>query len=60
MNAFQDGVILIGGAGEIYSPGLYQLSSPFGTWTEMKQTLKDGRFLHISFLVPDELVHCHG
>jgi 16S rRNA U516 pseudouridylate synthase RsuA-like enzyme len=56
MNEFQNGVILIGGENQVE---LYQLTSPNGTWTKMKQTLKEGRYGHVSFLVPDELVNCH-
>jgi hypothetical protein len=56
MNEFQNGVILIGG---YYQFDLYQLTSPNGTWTKMRQTLKEARYAHVSFLVPDELVNCH-
>jgi hypothetical protein len=56
MNEFQNGVILIGGDDQY---DLYQLTSPTGTWTKMKQTLKEARYGHVSFLVPDELVNCH-
>jgi hypothetical protein len=56
MNEFQNGVILIGGENQVE---LYQLTSPNGTWTKMKQTLKEERFGHVSFLIPDELVNCH-
>jgi hypothetical protein len=56
MNAFQNGVILIGGENQVE---LYQLTSPIGTWTKMKQTLKEERYGHVSFLIPDELVNCH-
>ncbi len=56
MNEFQNGVILIGGDKQV---DLYQLTSPNGTWTKMKQTLKVARYGHVSFLVPDELVNCH-
>jgi hypothetical protein len=59
MVEFQGGVILIGGYGDVDSLHLYQLSSPTGKWTEMKQTLKEARSYHVSFLVPDELVNCH-
>ncbi len=52
---FQNGVILIGGSSQVET--LYQLTSPFGTWTEMKQTLKQEREWNLSFLVPDELVN---
>jgi hypothetical protein len=30
-----------------------------GPWVKMKQTLKEARYEHVSFLVPDELVNCH-
>jgi hypothetical protein len=30
-----------------------------GPWVKMEQTLKEGRSIHVSFLVPDELVNCH-
>jgi len=30
-----------------------------GPWVKKEQTLKDGRYGHVSFLVPDELVNCH-
>jgi hypothetical protein len=59
MHAFQNGVILIGGTGQVDGTHLYQLSSPNGTWTAMKQTLKVGRNRHVSFLVPDAIVTCH-
>ena len=59
MVEFQDGVILIGGLGEVDGNHMYQLSSPTGTWTEMNQTLKQKRYWHVSFLVPDEMVSCH-
>jgi len=56
MNEFQNGVILIKGNGQV---DLYQLTSPTESWTKMKQTLKEARGYHVSFLVPDELVNCH-
>jgi hypothetical protein len=56
MNEFKNGVILMGGYDQFY---LYQLTSPNGTWTKMKQTLRGIRGRHVSFLVPDELVNCH-
>ncbi len=59
MVEFQDSVILVGGSGNVGGQNLYQLDSPTGTWTEMKQALKVERSLHVSFLVPDELVNCH-
>jgi hypothetical protein len=59
MNEFQNGVILVGGNGQFEGDHLYQLISPNGTWTEMKQTLKVYQYRHVSFLIPDELVSCH-
>ncbi len=59
MVEFQNGVIMIGGRGEGDGRHLYQLSSPYGKWTEMKQTLKEPRSHFVSFLVPDNLVNCH-
>ena len=59
MVEYQDGVILIGGSGEADGRHMYQLSSPNGTWAKMKQTLKERRNYHVSFLIPDELVNCH-
>ena len=59
MIEFQNSVILIGGELGVDGRHLYQLSSPSGAWVEMKQTLKEPRVGHMSFLVPDELVNCH-
>jgi hypothetical protein len=59
MVEFQNSVILIGGEGGVDGLHLYQLSSPNGTWVEMKQTLREKKSKHVSFLVPDELVNCH-
>ena len=63
MVEYQDGVILIGGDDGLQfdakSNLLFQLSSPFGTWFQMRQTLKVPRSYHVSFLVPDELVVCN-
>jgi hypothetical protein len=59
MIEFQNSVILVGGGGGGDGQHLYQLSSPNGTWVEMKQTLKEPREGHVSFLVPDEIVNCH-
>jgi hypothetical protein len=56
---FQNSIILVGGTGQVDGKHLYQLTSPNGTWTEMKQTLKERRYYHASFLVPDELVNCY-
>jgi hypothetical protein len=59
MVEFQNGVIMIGGRGEGDGRHLYQLSSPYGNWIAMKQTLKEPRSHFASFLVPDNLVNCH-
>jgi hypothetical protein len=59
MIEFQNGVIMIGGRGEGDGRRLFKLTSPYGNWTEMKQTLKEPRSHFVSFLVPDELVSCH-
>jgi hypothetical protein len=59
MNTFQNGVILIGGEGQVDGTHLYQLSSPNGTWKKMGKLLNAQRSQHVSFLVPDELVCCH-
>jgi len=61
MTEFQDGVILVGGQSKPIVDGrhLYQLSSPDGPWTEMKQTLKESRRRAVSFLIPDEIVNCN-
>ena len=59
MVEFENSVILIGGEGEVDGFHLYQLNSPGGPWLEMKQTLKEARSRHVSFLVPDDLVNCH-
>jgi hypothetical protein len=59
MVEFQDGVILVGGSGNVGGQNLYQLASPTGAWTMMNQTMKEERSLHVAFLVPDELVNCH-
>ena len=53
MIEYQNSVIVIDGA------HLYQLSSSSGPWVEMKQTLKEKRALHVSFLIPDYLTNCH-
>jgi N-acetylneuraminic acid mutarotase len=56
------GVVLIGGYSE--SGGnldtLHQL--PHGgqdaVWTKMEQKMKTGRYFHIAFMVPDNIVDC--
>ncbi len=60
MNEFGNGVILIGGRGDTDGHKIYQLSSPNGTWMKMKQALKEKRSHAVSFLIPDEIVKCHG
>ncbi len=59
MIEYDNSVILIGGRGAVDGFHMYQLSSPYGPWVEMKQTLRKNRMNHVSFLVPDELVQCH-
>ena len=59
MVEYQNGVIVIGGRSAGDGRRMFQLTSPFGNWTEMKQTLKEPRSHFVSFLVPDELVNCH-
>jgi len=56
---FNNSIVLVGGKGEVDGRHLYKLSSPNGTWTEMKQTLNESRYYHASFFVPDELVDCN-
>ena len=59
MVEYNNSVILIGGRYDgSYNRHLYKLSSPNGTWSEMKQVLKTPRAFHVSFLVPDEIVNC--
>ena len=58
MIELKNGVIMIGGRGEGEGRRLFKLTSPYGKWTEMKQTLKEPRSHFVSFLVPDELVNC--
>ena len=59
MIEYKNSLILIGGTGDVEGDALYQLYSPDGPWIKMKQTLKNKRYEHISFLVPDELVTCY-
>ena len=59
MIEFQNSVILVGGDGGVGGQHLYQLSSTSGPWVEMKQTLKEPRAKHVSFLIPDGLANCH-
>jgi hypothetical protein len=58
---YKNTLILVGGQGPggVKSQHLYQLSSPDGSWVEMRQTLKVARKAHIAFLIPDELTTCH-
>ena len=49
MTEYQNSVILVGGEG-VHGQHLYQLSSPTGSWLKMKQTLKESRAQHVSFL----------
>ena len=59
MVEFQNSVILVGGDGSVDGQHLYQLSSTSGPWVKMKQTLKEPRAKHVSFLIPDRLANCH-
>jgi hypothetical protein len=64
MVEYKNGVILVRGLyqGTPYSvtnQNLYQLQSPFGQWTTMKQTQKDYFEGDWAFLIPDDLVNCH-
>lgn len=53
-------VIMIGGgsAKDSTLDTLLKLEHPDGEWKEMGQKLKNGRRLHVSFLIPDHLVSC--
>ena len=63
MMEFDGEVVLVGGQGGVGcgvdGRPLYQLTGPDDTWTKLEQTLKEGRFGHVSFLIPDELTNCH-
>jgi len=59
MTEYKNSFILVGGYSGVDGQHLYQLSSPTGLWLEMKQTLREKRSMHVSFLVPDEIVNCH-
>ena len=56
------GVVLIGGvsSSSVYLDTLYQL--PHGgqdaVWTQMEQKMKTGRYQHVAFLIPDNIVDC--
>jgi hypothetical protein len=56
------GVILVGGVSKYdqYLQTLFRLSDAGGDakWVEMPQKLKDGRYWHTSFLIPDDIVTC--
>jgi N-acetylneuraminic acid mutarotase len=58
---YKNTLILVGGQGTggAESQHLYQLSSPDGSWVEMRETLKVARSKHIAFLIPDDLTTCH-
>jgi len=58
MVELENSVILVGG-GVDQQRNLYELSSPEGPWTKMRQSLKTERSYHVAFLVPDEIVTCH-
>ncbi len=62
MVEYNNSVIIIGGSNDVgwrKRNDLYQLFSPKGPWIKMRQTLKEKRSSHVSFLVPDELVSCN-
>jgi len=56
------GVVLIGGASSsgVILDTLYQLThgGQDASWTKMEQKLKNGRFWHTAFVVPDKTVDC--
>jgi hypothetical protein len=58
---YKNTLILVGGQGPgvVETQHLYQLSSPNGSWVEMRQTLKVARSRHVAFLIPEELSACH-
>jgi len=58
---YKNTLILVGGEGPrgVATQHLYQLSSPNGSWVEMRQTLKVARSGHVAFLIPEELTACH-
>ena len=56
MVEYKHSVILIGG---VDGRHLYQLSSPSGPWTQMRQALKYNTRKQVAFLVPDQIVSCH-
>ena len=58
MVEFEDSVILVGGSEGVDGFHLYKLDSPFGSWVEMEQTLREPHDRGAAFLVPDELVSC--
>jgi len=53
-----EGVVLIGGLGNLDT--LYQLQhgGQDAVWTKMEQKMKTGRYYHIAFFVPDNFVDC--
>ena len=57
---YKESVVLVGGDGhyDVDRYRIYQLSSPDGTWIEMKQTLPIEVNKPIAFLIPDELIDC--
>ena len=57
---YKESVILVGGSGrgDVDGKHMYQLSSPDGTWIEMKQTLPREIRSPIAFLIPDEFIDC--
>ena len=52
---YKESVVLVGRYGGV---NMYQLSSPDGTWIEMKQTFPIVLEFFIAFLIPEELIDC--
>jgi hypothetical protein len=61
MIQYQNSVILV--AGRLGNPEprnlMFQLKAPDGSWSTMRQSLMKPRYVHVAFLVPDNLVNCH-
>ena len=56
----EDGVVLVGGESSLgSSQSLYKLTSTGTHWEPLEVSLKEPRSRHVSFLLPDDLVHCH-
>ena len=56
------GVILIGGSTDqsINEKSLWFLSDAQSSWQQMPHTLSLGRYNHVAFFVPDEILHVPG